>query len=36
VISELNQMNSGDQIQINLFGGKAVATINNITPNGKV
>lgn len=36
VISELNQMNSGDQIQINLFGGKADATINNITPNGKV
>lgn len=36
VIREIDQVNSGDQIQINLIGGKAVATVNNITPNGKV
>ena len=35
VINELDQIASGDEIQINLIGGKAEATINNTMPNGK-
>jgi len=35
VINEIDQIASGDEIQINLIGGKADATINNTKPNGK-
>lgn len=36
IIRKLDQLKSGDQIQIELIGGIADATVNNITPNGKV
>jgi exodeoxyribonuclease VII large subunit len=35
VINEIDQIASGDEIQINLIGGKADATIYNTKPNGK-
>ena len=35
VINEIDQIASGDEIQINLIGGKADATIHNTKPNGK-